>query len=87
MLNNNDWNSISVSLRKMNEITRWVEFGDEKVSVSTHLSNKAWNVAMLVLVRYERHNPYLFWSQWFESVEAARKELEDYLSRHERRWR
>ena len=85
MLNDNDWNSIAVSLRKMNEVTLWRELGSVKVTVSTNLANKAWSAAMLVGVRYERHNPYLSWNQWYESAETARNELERYLSKHGRR--
>lgn len=79
MLNANDWNSIRVSLRKMNEIQLWRELGNQKVTVSTVCANNAWRVAMLVRVEYESHQPFLRWSQYYESAEEAKRNLDAFL--------
>lgn len=59
----------------MNEITLVRELGSTHVEVSTVESSRAWkNTAMLVGVKVKV--PHLQWHQYFESAEAARKNLE-----------
>lgn len=79
IINENDWNSIRVSFRKMNEVILWRELGDIKITLSTVNANKAWNVAMLVSVEFQNSNYY--WRQHFDSVERARASLEAQLSK------
>lgn len=79
IISENDWNSIRVSFRKMNEVSLWRELGDIKVTLSTVTANKAWDVAMLVSVEFQNSNYY--WRQYFDSVERARASLEAQLSK------
>ena len=76
LLSPNDWNSLSVSLRKMNEITLARSLGNLSVVASTQsISSKSWPVAMVIQIRVEQRHPYLSWIQTFESVEAAQRAL------------
>lgn len=79
IISENDWNSIRVSFRKMNEVSLRRELGDIKVTLSTVTANKAWDVAMLVSVEFQNGNYY--WRQYFDSVERARTSLEVQLSK------
>lgn len=79
IISENDWNSIRVSFRKMNEVSLWRELGDIKVTISTVTANKAWPVAMLVGIEFKNSNYY--WRQYFDSVERARASLEAQLSK------
>lgn len=79
IVSENDWNSIRVSFRKMNEVSLWRELGDIKVTLSTVNANKAWDVAVLVSVEFQNSNYY--WRQHFDSVERARTSLEAQLSK------
>lgn len=79
IISENDWNSIRVSFRKMNEVSLWRELGDIKVTLSTVTANKAWDVAMLVSVEFQNGNYY--WRQYFDSVERARTSIEVQLSK------
>ena len=76
LLNDNDWNSLAVSLRKMREITLERTLGTLSLTASTQEVNaKSWDVAMVVQIRVEQHHPYLSWVQNFPSIEAARRAL------------
>lgn len=75
LLNANDWHSLDVSLRKMNEIVLTRTLGGIRVEAATVRVKKAWPVAMLVSVRVESPNLGIQ-RQYFESVEAARKAVE-----------
>lgn len=75
LLSANDWHSLEVSLRKMNEITLTRSLGRISVEATTVRVNKAWPVAMLVGIRVEspQHGVQ---RQYFESVQAAQKAVE-----------
>lgn len=76
LLSPNDWNSLAVSLRKMNEITLARSLGELSIVASTQsVNSKSWPVAMVIQIRVEQHHPYLSWIQTFESVEAAQRAL------------
>lgn len=76
LLSANDWNSLAVSLRKMNEITLTRTMGNVSLAASTQIINsKAWSSAMVVQIRVEQHHPYLYWVQTFDSIEAAQRAL------------
>ena len=74
LLSENDWHSLEVSLRKMNDVTLYRTLGDVKVEASTVHVNKAWPVAMLVGIKVE--SGHKIQRQYFQSVQAARVALE-----------
>lgn len=74
LLCENDWHSLEVSLRKMNDVTLYRTLGDVKIEASTVHVKKAWPVAMLVCVRVEARQKVQ--RQYFESVKAAREAVE-----------
>ena len=77
LLSDNDWNSLAVSLRKMNEITLVRTFGDVTVEASTCHVKKGWTVAMVVNVRVMSAG--ITQSQNFESVEAAQNAIRGWV--------
>ena len=74
LLSDNDWNSLAVSLRKMNEIILTRQIGDIYLEASTEPVKKAWPVAMVISIRIQ--SPRVVQRQHFESVESARKTIE-----------
>lgn len=79
IISENDWNSIRVSFRKMNEVSLWRELDDIKITLSTVTANKTWDVAMLVSVEFQNSNYY--WRQYFDSVERARRYLDRQITK------
>lgn len=74
LLSANDWHSLEVSLRKMNEITLTRSLGRVSIEATTVQVKKAWPVAMLVGIWVE--SPRGVQRQYFESVQAAQKAVE-----------
>lgn len=71
LLSPNDWDALSGALRRMEETSLVRTMGPYKVRASTVPAGKGWVVAMLV--RVERWNPWWYETQYFESVEEARR--------------
>lgn len=78
MLSDNDWNTLSNALRRMEELTLTVTLGGTEITASVERATKAHSVAMLIGVVVKR-NGRVADRQWFESVEEAKKMV--------RRWR
>lgn len=71
LLSENDWKRIAYSLRHLERTELEVSLGDLKVRVTTVDAAPVFNVAMLV--RVEQWKPRVYTSQYFESIEAARR--------------
>ena len=77
VMNDNDWNSIRVSLRKHNEIVLYRELGSARAEVSTTRASAPWDADMLVSVKYTHDGVSM--RQLFETMEDARKNLEEWI--------
>lgn len=70
LLSPNDYRTLGVALRRMEEITLECELvGGYKVRATTVPADNAWPVAMLI--RIEQWTPLWYETQYFESVEEA----------------
>ena len=74
MLTANDYRHLSDALARMEEITLTRSYQGVTVTARTIPAGKPWNVAMLVQVHVWR--PGVEWRQNFESVEGARRAIE-----------
>ena len=73
-LTTNDYRHLSAALARMEEITLTRSYQGVTVTARTIPAGKPWNVAMLVQVHVWR--PGVEWRQNFESVEGARRAIE-----------
>ena len=74
ILTTNDYRHLAAALARMEEITLTRSYQGVTVTARTIPAGKPWNVAMLVQVHVWR--PGVEWRQNFESVEGAKRAIE-----------